>query len=127
MERSLRSSLNQRFPPKRVLLIDQNEHSLELSQEILDNPIFTIQKVSTTSVSKARNSALIDFPFEWITFCDDDGYMDNNYSEVLKEQIEENPECSIFAGSIIRDDNFEFYSPRHSIGGDIINSGTLSY
>jgi GT2 family glycosyltransferase len=102
-----------------VILIDQNKVPLKLSSELESHELLDVQRVDTTSVSKARNNAKISLSVEWIIFCDDDGYMDENYSEILSEVIHNNKNTEIFAGSIIRDDNLKFYSPRHAIGGDI--------
>ena len=118
VERSIKSSLNQKIKPQKVILIDQNNPPLQLSQELIINSLFEIQYVNTTSVSIARNSARKPI-CEWYVFCDDDGYMKEDYSEILDKIISTNNHIDIIAGSIIRDDNFEFYSPRHAIGGDI--------
>lgn len=118
VERCLKSVITQKYPPLRIILIDQNDPALIFSPEIKNCSILEVQNVKTSGVSKARNSAKIP-DCEWIAFCDDDGYMDNNYSEVLGLTIKNNPDAEIIAGSIIRDDNFEYYSPRHAIGGNI--------
>ena len=118
VERSLKSSLNQKIKPQKVILIDQNDQSLKLSRELRENPLLEIQHIKTGSVSIARNSAQKPVS-EWYVFCDDDGYMKIDYSEILDKIISTNNHIGIVAGSIIRDDNYEFYSPRHAIGGDI--------
>jgi len=118
VERSLKSSLNQKIKPKKVILIDQNDPPLQLSQELIKNSLFEIQYVNTISVSIARNSAQKP-NCDWYVFCDDDGYMKEDYSTILNKIISINNHIDIVAGSIIRDDNFEFYSPRHAIGGNI--------
>ena len=117
--RSLKASLNQEFRPEKVILIDQNKPALEIDHTLLNNPRLEIQHVDAKCVSVARNRASYPTDIDWIVFCDDDGYMDKNYSKVLLDSIKEFPEVRIFAGSIIRDDNLGYYSPRHQIGGDI--------
>jgi GT2 family glycosyltransferase len=116
VERSLRASLNQKIPPIKVILIDQREISLNLSEDICGNPLFERQKVNKKSVSAARNSLIVP-EAEWIFFCDDDGFPCSDYSEKLYKIIQENPQLEIIAGSIVREDNNEFYSLRHRKGG----------
>ena len=120
VERSLKSSLNQKIEPRKVILIDQNDPPLKLSKELKENPLLEIQYVNTKSVSIARNLAKKP-ACDWYVFCDDDGYMKEDYSEILDKIISTNNHIDIVAGSIIRDDNFEFYSPRHAIGGNLNN------
>lgn len=117
--RSLTSSLNQKNKPLKVILIDQNKTELELPERITGNPIFERQKSDKKSVSAARNCLQIPEDTEWIFFCDDDGYPCENYSEILQNLIEQNPQLKIFAGSIVRDDTNEFYSLRHKKGGSL--------
>ena len=117
VERSLKSSLNQKIEPQKVILIDQNDPPLKLSKELKGNQLLEVQYVNTASVSKARNLAKKP-ACEWYVFCDDDGYMKEDYSEILDKIISTNNHIDIVAGSIIRDDNFEFYSIRHAIGGN---------
>lgn len=119
VERCLNSLLTQKIKPIRVFLIDQNDTQLDLSDTIKSNPIFSHIKVKSKSVSAARNSLQIPQEAEWIFFCDDDGYADKNYSEILGDLITQNPELEIFAGSIVREDNFEFYSLRQKKGGSL--------
>ena len=117
VERSLKSSLNQKIEPRKVILIDQNDPPLKLSKELKGNPLLEVQHVNTESVSIARNLAKKP-ACDWYVFCDDDGYMKEDYSEILDKIISTNNHIDIVAGSIIRDDNFEFYSIRHAIGGN---------
>lgn len=119
VEKCLNALLLQKKSPIRVILIDQNEKELEFSKRIIDNPIFTRSKVNYKSVSAARNSVVIPESAEWIFFCDDDGYACEDYSEILNDLINKNPEVEIFAGSIIRDDTNDFYSLRHKKGGSL--------
>ena len=119
VSRSLQASLNQRISPIRVILIDQRNQPLKLPDDITGHPLFERQKVKKKSVSSARNSLIIPDKVEWIFFCDDDGYPCNDYSEKLKEIIQKNPELEIIAGSILREDNDEFYSLRHKKGGSL--------
>ncbi|MGQ9848154.1 MAG: glycosyltransferase family 2 protein [Bacteroidales bacterium] len=119
VERCLQSLLSQDIKPQKVILIDQNDDELVLSKSIMLNPIFTRIKVKFKSVSSARNSLPIPENTEWIFFCDDDGYACRNYSKVLNDLILNNPNIEIFAGSVIREDNEEFYSLRHKKGGSL--------
>jgi len=119
VERCLRASLNQKIPPIKVILIDQRETILDLSEDIVGHPLFERQKVKKTSVSAARNSLVIPGGAEWIFFCDDDGFPCGDYSEKLSKVVLENPELEIIAGSIVREDNNEFYSLRHKRGGSL--------
>jgi len=117
--RSLRGSLNQKILPQKVILIDQNSQQLDLPDEVTNNPIFEVQKVESKSVSAARNSLKIPLDTEWIFFCDDDGYPIDNYSDKLLHIINSNPKLQIMAGSIIREDNKDFYTLRHKKGGSL--------
>lgn len=117
--RSLRASLNQKIEPQKVFLIDQNQPELILPPDILSNKLFVKINTDKKSVSSARNSLNIPDNAEWIFFCDDDGYPCNDYSEKLSVYIKENPDIEIFAGSIIREDNNDFYTIRHKKGGSM--------
>jgi GT2 family glycosyltransferase len=119
VERSLRASLNQKIPPVKVILIDQNDKELFLPVDIMENPLFEKQKVSEKGVSAARNRLVIPEGTDWIFFCDDDGYPFDNYSGIMVNIISANPELELLAGSIARDDTKEFYSLRHKQGGSL--------
>ena len=117
--RSLRASINQKIKPRNVFLIDQNNPQLSLPDDITSNKLFTRILSAERSVSAARNSFTIPENVEWIFFCDDDGYPCEDYSEKLEKIIRENPSLEILAGSIIREDNNEFYTLRHKKGGSM--------
>lgn len=117
--RSLNSSLNQRIPPQRVILIDQNSKNVILPDDIISNPLLEVHKVGCKSVSEARNSLMIPTDIEWIVFCDDDGFLSENYSNEMERIINSNPNLQIIAGSIIREDNNDFYTLRHKKGGSL--------
>ena len=117
--RSLRSSIKQKIAPQKVILIDQNSESLNLPDDVAENPVFEVQKVHLKSVSAARNALIIPKGTEWIFFCDDDGYPCENYSTILSGLINSNPGLEIFAGSIVREDTGEFYSARHKLHGSM--------
>jgi GT2 family glycosyltransferase len=117
--RSLQASLKQKIKPLKVILIDQNIPKIELPVEIIHDPLFERQTVHEKSVSGARNSLIIPSGAEWIFFCDDDGYPCEDYSEILESLICKHSDLEILAGSIIRDDNNEFYSLRHKKGGSL--------
>jgi GT2 family glycosyltransferase len=119
VERSVRSSLNQKISPLSVILLDQNIQPLVLSDEIKSNPLLNHTSINTTSVSVARNSLVPPKETEWIIFCDDDGFLKEDYSVILESIINRNETIEILAGSIIRDDNFEFYTLRQKKGGSL--------
>lgn len=119
VERCISASLNQKIQPLKVILIDQNKTPMEFHKDILSNPLFEVQKVDCLSVSAARNNLKIPPEAEWIFFCDDDGYPCEDYSERFLKIISENENLKIVAGSIVRDDNNEFYSLRHKKGGSL--------
>jgi hypothetical protein len=118
VSRNLLASLAQSPPPEKVILIDQNLQSLKFSEDIVNNPLFQQISVDVPSVSSARNS-MPHVAVDWIVFCDDDGYMDISYSSVLSNLLMMNPNLDIVAGSIIRDDTFDYYSPWQKLGGDL--------
>jgi GT2 family glycosyltransferase len=119
VERSLRASLNQKNPPMKVILIDQNKSPIKLSEDIINNHLFERQQVNHRGVSAARNALVIPEGAEWIFFCDDDGYPCTDYSEIMKEIISDYPKLEILAGSIVREDTKEYYSFRHKKGGSL--------
>lgn len=120
VERSLRHSLQLADKIQQVVFIDQNQKKLPLSSDILEHPKFLLFSSSSNCVSTARNSFPIPADTDWIIFCDDDGYIDSNYIDEFYKIISTQPDLEIIAGSIIRDDNFQAYSPRHAIGGDLM-------
>lgn len=117
--RSIRASLSQKIKPQKVFLIDQNNPELKLPEDILLNELFIRINTEKKSVSAARNSLTIPENIDWIFFCDDDGYPCEDYSEKLEILINKNPELEILAGSIIREDNNEYYTLRHKKGGSM--------
>lgn len=119
VERSLTHSLKLTNEYVKVTFIDQNKESLKLKKEITAHEHFLYSRASTTCVSEARNSASIPPDTEWIIFCDDDGYIDGDYIVLLESITKANPSLEIIAGSIIRDDTMDFYTPRHRIGGSL--------
>lgn len=119
VERCLNKIFSQKFKPLKVFLIDQNKNELKLSTELVKNPLFVRKKVNFKSVSAARNSIIIPNGAEWIFFCDDDGYPCEDYSERLENIVNKYPALQIIAGSIVREDNNEFYSLRHKKGGSL--------
>lgn len=117
--RSLRASLQQKIKPVKVFLIDQNTHELNLPDDLVSNEHFLRITTNKKSVSAARNSFVIPENVEWIFFCDDDGYPCEDYSEKMEKIISNNPSLEIIAGSIVREDNNEFYTLRHKKGGSM--------
>jgi GT2 family glycosyltransferase len=102
-----------------VVLVDQNEKPLLLSESIRTNPKLSHQQVKVPAVSMARNRAIYPLDSDWLIFCDDDGYLDSEYLKKLLHEIQNHPGVEIFAGSIRRIDTGDFYSSRHAIGGDM--------
>jgi glycosyltransferase involved in cell wall biosynthesis len=102
-----------------VILMDQNPKPLVFSESINSNPRFKQIHCQVPAVSMARNRAEYSKNTEWIVFCDDDGYLEDGYIQKLQQAIVENPEIEIFAGSIKRIDNGDFYSRRHALGGNM--------
>lgn len=117
--RNLRASLNQKISPQKIILIDQNLEGLNLPEDVLNNRLIIRTRTNKKSVSAARNALVIPENTEWIFFCDDDGFPCDDYSEKLENIISENPTLDILAGSIVRDDNNEFYTLRHKNGGSL--------
>jgi len=116
VQRCLQASLDQKIPPQRIFLINQNAGELNLPDDILNNPLLLKSKTNKRSVSAARNTLVIPENTEWIFFCDDDGFPCEDYSEKLERIISINPKLEILAGSIVREDNNEFYTLRHKSG-----------
>ena len=116
--RALSAVLAQQPLPFRLILIDQNQDPLTVPEVIAKSPIFEIQRTQETSVSQARNSLKIPQDTDWLVFCDDDGYWDSGFSELLSQLIDRG-EFDVIAGSVIREDTMEFYSMRQKWGGDL--------
>ena len=119
VERSLKYSLSQKPSPQKIIFIDQNENKLELSGKISHHTLLQHLHIPKRSVSAARNSLSISPEIEWIIFCDDDGYLMEGYAEKFIETVKRHPEIEIMAGSVVRDDNGEFYTSRHRMGGEL--------
>ena len=119
VSRALTSALSQSPAPTEVVLIDQNPEKLVLPSPITEAKNFRHMKVNKRGISSARNSLETSTDTEWIIFCDDDGYLTEGYTDTFCRIVRENPTVHIIAGSIVREDNGDFYSPRHKIGGDI--------
>jgi len=117
--RCLKASLNQKILPQKIILIDQNVEALNLPEDLSINPSIIRTRTDKKSVSAARNTLVIPAGTEWIFFCDDDGFPCDDYSEKLEKIISENPTLEILAGSIVREDNKEYYSLRHKKGGSL--------
>jgi GT2 family glycosyltransferase len=117
--RSIRASLSQKIKPQNVYLIDQNKPELVLPNDIISNKLFIRINTNKKSVSAARNSLPIPDNIDWIFFCDDDGYPCEDYSEKMMKIMNENPSFEILAGSIIREDNNDYYTLRHKKGGSM--------
>ena len=117
VEKSVRASLAQ--GDVSVTLVDQNPEPLMFPEDIAANPRLQHQHAVVPSVSMARNQAGYDPSTEWLIFCDDDGYLKEDYLTLLRARIERHPGVDIFAGGIRRIDTGDFYSKRHALGGDM--------
>jgi len=115
----LEASLNQRILPKKIFLIDQNQEPIKLPAPLSRNPLVTINKINKKAVSAARNTIEVPENIDWIFFCDDDGYPCKDYSAIFKKILTENPSLDILAGSIVREDNKDYYTLRHKKGGSL--------
>ncbi len=102
-----------------VVLVDQNPLLLQLPPDLLGNFRLSHQGLQVPCISSARNGAQYSVETEWLIFCDDDGYLAPDYLERLREEINQHPETSIFAGAIRRIDTGGFYSSRQALGGDL--------
>ena len=121
--RSLRAVLSQSIKPLKLILLDQNSNPISLPSDIEDNPIFERQKCPFQSVSEARNSVNLPSECSWISFCDDDGYWAQDFSETLQPLL--GSDLDVIAGSVLREDTMDFYSLRHRIGGNLSNFRNL--
>jgi GT2 family glycosyltransferase len=120
VQKSVTASLREVDSTGHLLLIDQNKEPLKFES----NNQFTHIHYQRNSVSSARNRVLtLDWVsnYDWLIFCDDDGRMDNGYVNIFYDILKNNPNLEAIAGSIIRDDNLDYYSPRHRIGGSLKN------
>ena len=120
VRRCLKSILEQKFVHE-IVFVDQNESPIDISDIGDEHSPITKIHFKNKSVSSARNQIPLSANLEhsWIIFCDDDGHLDKNYSENLMGTLILNPKAKIIAGSIIREDNEQYYSPRHGVGGDL--------
>jgi GT2 family glycosyltransferase len=102
-----------------VVLMDQNQSPLIFPAQIENHSKFKHLTAVVPSVSMARNLAPYPADSEWLIFCDDDGYLETGYVSKLLDLFRQHPQVEIYAGSIKRIDNGEYYSKRHAIGGDM--------
>ncbi len=121
VEKGLRAAFQQKIKPAKVILLDQNEPLLALAEDIINNHLFERKQIKTNSVSVARNTLVVPGNVEWIVFCDDDGYLHTDYSEILLNKINNNSDIEILAGNIIREDTNTNYTLRQK------NFGSLKY
>lgn len=122
VQRSLTHSLALHSQVSEVIFIDQNTMPMNLDSKLENNPCLTHIHYTVKCVSVARNKILEFIDDDtWLIFCDDDGYIDKNYITHLERILKENPQLKVLAGSIMRDDNLGYYTPRHKIGGSLKN------
>lgn len=101
---------------KQIILVDQNSTKLNLQ---IDSPLLKYVQIDRKNISVARNHSMNFVEKGWIVFLDDDSILDQEYTKNLAEIIDQNPDICVIAGSIIRTDNYKFYSSRQQLGGDI--------
>jgi len=116
--KSVISSLSQ-DPSVDLVLVDQNETPLVFPATIGGNRKLSHFSVKVPAVSMARNRAVYAADIDWLIFCDDDGYLEGAYFQKFLALIQQFPKIDIFAGAIKRIDTGDFYSKRHSLGGDM--------
>lgn len=119
VERCLNSCIRQEIKPAKIILIDQNDTPLRIPEEIISNKLIEIIKVNKKSISEARNSISIPNGTDWIFFCDDDGFPDDNYSIVFNNILNKNPNLDLIGGVYLREDNKEYYNSRQKLKGGI--------
>lgn len=119
VERSLKAIFSQENLPVKVILIDQNENHLLLSDEIRNNSLIEIKRVNKKSISVARNSITIPFNTDYIFFCDDDGFVDKNFSKVLFDILQQRPELDLLGGVYLNETDKQYYSKRQKMKGGI--------
>lgn len=117
--RCLNSCLKQEISPAKIILIDQNETALVLPDEIKSNPLIEVTRVNKKSISEARNSITVPAGTDYIFFCDDDGFPDQNYSKVLKNILNQRPELDLLGGVYLNEDDKRYYSRRQKLRGGI--------
>lgn len=115
VERSLRSFLNQNPPPNRLYLIDQNSTPITLSNDLNLNPRLIRMNHRVPSVGLARNFIPESEDTPWLVFCDDDGFLANDYMEQFKLTLDNNPNLELIAGPYINETDGKYYSIRHSM------------
>ena len=119
VERAVRSALEQSPPVQWIILVDQNQPPLKLDPAFDRDSRFNQFKNPVPSVSLARNSAPLPADCEWIIFCDDDGFLKNDYVARLETIRSQHPDWDLIAGAIIREDNQDFYTSRQKLGNEI--------
>lgn len=102
-----------------MILMDQNTTPLIFPDEVANNSRFKHIHCQVPAVSMARNRAEYAVDTDWLIFCDDDGYLESGYTQKLLKLIQDFPDTDIFAGSIKRIDNRDYYSKRHAVGGNM--------
>lgn len=115
--RGLRSFFKQNPPPRKVFFVDQNAVKMELPEDLARDPRLVHHHGPVPSVGLARNMVPQDPGVEWLVFCDDDGFLADDYVEKLVGILEKNPHLELVVGPYINETDGEFYSVRHSIGG----------
>ncbi|HQF41475.1 MAG TPA: glycosyltransferase family A protein [Ignavibacteriaceae bacterium] len=119
VERCLNALISQKVKPQRIFLIDQNITGLILPYEIIFNPLIEVTRVNTKSISEARNSIKVPVGTNYIFFCDDDGFPDENYSIVLQNILNKRPELDLIGGVYLNETDKQYYSKRQKMKGGI--------
>lgn len=115
--RGLRSFFKQSPPPELVYFIDQNPQKMQLPDDLAANPKIIHHHEQVPSVGLARNSIPKTIAQDWILFCDDDGFLADDYVHELAQILANKPDLELVAGPYIHDTDGKYYSVRHQIGG----------
>lgn len=119
IERSVASMIRQKYRPKKIHFIDQNEPPLALAPEIENHPDFQHHHTPIKAGAAARNTVLKFIKTGWIAFNDDDSHWVEDYSEHLKNILGKHAGLGLIAGSMIDETTGHYYTVRHQIGGDL--------
>lgn len=115
--RGLRSFFKQRPAPQKVFFVDQNPTKMELPDDLVHDARLIHHHQPVPSVGLARNLVPEVPGIEWLVFCDDDGFLADDYVEKLVGILQTNPDLELVVGPYINETDDKYYSMRHSIGG----------
>jgi GT2 family glycosyltransferase len=115
--RGLRSFFRQNPQPVKVFFIDQNELKLELPEDLQNDPRLIHHHQPVPSVGLARNLVSSDPGVDWLVFCDDDGFLADDYVSNLVQILAQRPELELVAGPYVHETDGRYYSRRHAVAG----------